>query len=332
MHIFRLGLASTAILGLMLATACTVPDVYGRERQERHSQQSEQPQHRQETPPSSTSPSESSPLDPALVEQLQLIISEREDTYGVLVEHVPSGASFGHHQHRVFPSGSVYKLALAYEVLRRTDHGELSLHTLLTIEPSDAQEPEPAGGVVEHEQLTVRESLEAMMAVSSNASAHALLRHVGRANLNRSLAELGMLNTRVPVRVADSFWMDLLSREAALVPPVAETTPQDMALLLRLLARDELLSESSHQVLQALLALEEPRDPLMLTLPLHVRVLSKTGELEDATNLAGLIETPHGPVIVAVFSQQTGPGEAAEVIADIGRALYRHYFDQPSTG
>jgi YHS domain-containing protein len=66
----------------------------------------------------------------------------------VVVEYVPGAARAAYADERVFPSASVYKSALAYEVLHQVDEGRLSLDEPLTIDPADAV------GRVEHQGQT----------------------------------------------------------------------------------------------------------------------------------------------------------------------------------
>jgi hypothetical protein len=158
------------------------------------------------------------------------------------------------------------------------------------------------------------------MAVSSNAAGHALLRLVGRGQLNRSLASLGLSETRVPPDAGPfGLWRRLVG------PDLATTTPDEMARLLRLLERGELLDRAGQAELRRLLLIPEPLDPLANGLPPDAVVLAKVGNLEAASNVAGLVETAGGTLIVSVYSQEVDPDEARELCRQLGRALYGFY-------
>jgi beta-lactamase class A len=239
---------------------------------------------------------------------------------GVVIENLSTGERFAQNEARLFPSGSVYKLAVAWEVMRRVDRGQLRLTDELTIEPGDALEAEPDGGVAPGERVTVRDALEAMMSVSSNAAAYALLRLVGRSELNASLHGLGMQHTSVPLLNEPP-----VPGGQALHAEWAITTPADMTVLLRLLATNRTLADGSRAELRRLLALPEPIDPLRDGAPVGAGVLGKIGSLEDATNAAGLLTTPRGTVAVAVFTTGVPPGRAYDLIVDLARAVYQAY-------
>jgi beta-lactamase class A len=214
----------------------------------------------------------------------------------------------------------VYKAWLAYLVLREVDRGRIELDDALTIEAEDATEVEPDSDVALGDEMTVQEALEAMMGPSSNAAAHRLLRAVGRPALNEALAALGLHSTQVPLLVHE----DGPSHQG-FEPAVAVTTAHDTALLFRRLATEPLLSSGSRQQLWRLLALPEDLDPIAPRLPAEAEVRVKLGNLEDASNAAGLIETPAGTLIVSVFDERVDPGVARAVIADLVELTYRHY-------
>ncbi len=225
--------------------------------------------------------------------------------YGLVVEDLGSGERVAVNESRVFPSGSVYKLALAWHVLQQVDRGQLRLGQSLEIVDDDTVEDEPLGGVAPGETPTVGEALEAMFSVSSNAAAHAFLRTLGRREFNQTMDTLGLVQTRVPEQ-----------------PELGEavTTADDIARLLRLIATDQGLSGSTQSALRRLLALGGAPDALRETLDDDVRVLDKTGNLEDASNVGALLVTPHSTVILVVLDQGVDPGDARTVISQLGQA------------
>jgi len=262
-----------------------------------------------------TFPSQASQTIPAshaatpLAARIATILQEAEGTYGIVVEHPASGERVVHNPSRVFRSASVYKLAVACEVLRRVDAAQLGLDDPLVIEPEDAVEPEPAGGPGPGEAVSVRQAINDMLTVSSNTAAHALLRQLDRSQFNAAIHTLGLRATRVPIEPDEA----------------AVTTPADMAHLLGLLARAEILSDRSRRTLREWLALPKPLDPLVATLPPGTPVFAKPGELESASNVAGLIGTPTGTLTLAIFSEDVDPGDARATIGEIARAAYDSY-------
>jgi beta-lactamase class A len=232
--------------------------------------------------------------------------------YGVLVEDIGSGARLSVNETGVFQSGSVYKLALAWEVLRRVDAGRLSLDAPIEVLDEDTLEVEPFGGPASGDTPTVREALRAMFEVSSNSAAHLLLRLVGRTEFNSAMDDLALYQTRVPEQHGDGD---------------AVTSAEDVGRLLRLIATGAGLSPSSHAEVLDLLAQGGTPDALRETLPDEVCVLDKTGNLEDASNVGALLQTPRGMVILVVLDRGVDPGDARGIIARLGQAAYEEFLE-----
>jgi len=237
--------------------------------------------------------------------------------YGLVIQDVTSGARLGLNESRVFPSASLYKLALAWQVFQAADAGRLHLDDELPIIDDDAQEPEPDGGVAPGQTPTVREALAAMLSVSSNAAAHAFLRILGRHDFNQAMAQLGLNATRVPEDPATDAEAD-----DSQSPPQALTSADDMARLLQLLVTSRGLSTTARDELVGLLANGAPPDALRDTLPESVQVFDKTGNLADTSNVGALLQSSRGVVILVVLDQGVNPGDARGVIAQLGQAVY----------
>jgi beta-lactamase class A len=237
------------------------------------------------------------------------------DTYGLVVEDLRTGQRRALNEHRVFAAGSVYKLALAWEVLSRVDLGDVALDDVVTIEDQDVAEPEPRGGFKAGDTPTVREALRAMLSVSSNSAAHAFLRLIGRQAFNVAMTSRGLSSTRVPEDAA----------EEAADPSQATTSAHDVALILRLLATSQGLTSSSQAELLSALAVGGWPDALRDALPSDVLVLNKTGNLRRASNVGALLISPRSTVVLVVLDQGIDPGDARGVIAEVGLAAYSAY-------
>jgi beta-lactamase class A len=256
----------------------------------------------------------------SLAAELDPLVQDAAGRYGVLVEAQASGARYEHQAAAVFRSASVYKLPLAVEVLRRLDRHELSLDDRLTIEAEDATEAEPRGGVYPGDTITVEQALQTMTGVSSNAAAHALMRLIGRAQVDQSWALLGWHTTLVPtVEPSDD------SDDA----PAAVTSAADMADLLDRLLRGQLLSVTNSLRLLQLLSAPDQLDPVGPALPDGTEHVGKTGNLDDASTVAGVVYTPTGPLIVVVLDEGVEPASARAVIGGLAATAYAAVANTP---
>lgn len=233
------------------------------------------------------------------------LLRDLPSDYGLVLEDLASGARTAINADQAFPSASLYKLGVAWLVLRQVDAGTLQLDAPMDIEDEDAIEPEPDGGFDVGDTPTVREALLGMLSVSSNAAAHAFLRVLGRDAFATEMDRIGLPRTRVP---ADS---------------LAVTSAADMAHLVRLMATSTELTPASRTLLTNDIANIAPPDALRDILPDSVDIYDKTGNLEDASNVAAMLQSARGAAILVVVDTSVDPGDARSIIAEAGQAAYR---------
>jgi beta-lactamase class A len=240
------------------------------------------------------------------------VLPDPDGDYGVVVEDLGSGARAAVNESQLFPSASLYKLGLAWMVLRQVDSGRMSLDAPLEIEDGDTVEVEPDGGVAAGDAPTLREALHSMLSVSSNAAAHALLRMLGRTAFNQEMLRIGLRQTHVDEDVVDA--------DSAESEGLAVTSAADVAHLLRLLATSAQLSAASRDLLVQCLASSASLDALRDTLPEDIEVIDKTGNLTDVSNVGAILRSEHTTVILVVLDAGVDPGDARGVIAQTGQA------------
>jgi beta-lactamase class A len=245
---------------------------------------------------------------PVLDGLLDGLVAPDSDAYSLVLEDLASGARTTINADRSLPSASLYKLGVAWATMREVQAGGLDLDEPLAIEDEDAVEPEPYGGVGVGSTPSIHDAVAAMLSVSSNASAHALLRTIGRDNFNQEMDRIGLHQTRVP--------------DDGLATSSATTSAMDIARLLRLIATSTELSAESRSILAEYMASIAPPDSLRDTLPDGVGIFDKTGNLEDASNVGALLETDRGTAILVVIDTGVNPGDARSVIAQAGQIAY----------
>jgi beta-lactamase class A len=247
------------------------------------------------------------PSAPDLDGLLDGVVPDTGADYSLVLEDLASGARTAVNADQTLPSASLYKLGVAWTTMRRVQAGALRLDAQVAIEDEDTSEPEPDGGFGVGDTPSLHDLLAAMLSVSSNAAAHALLRTIGRDNVTEEMDRIGLHQTRVPDDGVG----------------VAVTSAADIARLLRLIATSPELSESSRAILAQHMASIAPPDALRDTLPDTVGIFDKTGNLDDASNVGALLQTARGTAILVVIDTGVDPGDARAVIAEAGQVAYR---------
>ena len=245
--------------------------------------------------------------DEALQSELEAYLDGKVGTYGLAACDLDSGRTVFVNGDRIFSPASTYKLLVMYRVFQEVDQGTLSLSGDLTITENDAVEDiEPDGGLWPGTTVTVGDALEAMITLSSNTAAYALVRRVGGwGALEAAAADLQMGQTVVNGGFA--------------------TSPADMLRFLVLLDRGQLAGEQTTRAMIGLLLRQTVNDRLPALLPSEAQVAHKTGELPGVRNDVGIIYSPSGRIAIAVFSQDVDEQEAVSVIAELTRRVYERY-------
>ncbi len=241
--------------------------------------------------------------DAALEQLIRGSLGSQVDSYGVVVKNMANGSGAAVNGDKVFNAASLFKISVMYQAYYERAAGVLSFDTQLVITPYyDSFGLGPRLTSV-CQSLSVREALQAMMAVSDNAAAVLLQDLVGSSQINASLAALGLRDTR-------------------LLEDGLPATAQDMALLLEAIARGQAVDAESSQEMVDLMSLEELNDRLPALLPAGTHVAHKTANWSDATHDVGIVYSPAATYVIAVLSDKE---YNAEPIAELSRLVYEYY-------
>jgi beta-lactamase class A len=250
--------------------------------------------------------------DPALKERLLEVLGDEVESYGIVVKSLEDGRGAVINPDKVFYAASLFKVTVLFEVFHQRALSLLGFQEELLITPYYARFDLGTLPVGVCDSISVGEALHAMTAFSDNVSAVLLQDRVGAANVNRSLAALGLETTR-------------------LLPDDLPTTAGEMALLMEMMARGEAVDAASSQEMVNLLAGEEIDNGLRAGLPEGTLVAHKTGLWTNATHDVGIVYVD-GPsasgggaaYVIAILSDK-GPDDDAVPLAEISRVVYDYF-------
>jgi len=235
---------------------------------------------------------------------------------GIAVADPATGFFYGHDADRVFPSASLYKLGVMVEAYRAATAGEISLETTtITVRSNDLTDD----GYYTSEGITlsVRDAIERMITISDNSPAIALVDLLGAPAIDRTVASLGLTDTRLNFYRPDDRSADYNT-----------TTARDMARLLLGLVRGSVVSQAASAEMVAVLGRQEVNDRLSTGFPPGTRFSHKTGDLDGVMHDAGIVWTPAGPRVIVVLTAEYADRDSA--IALDGRLAADSYSAQIS--
>lgn len=147
----------------------------------------------------STAGPQAEPAEAMLARTLDPLIAATPADVGAVILLPDGHVLYKHQANRRFEAASLYKLGIMVEVYRQREEGLLSFDTPVTLLPGFFDEGDDVYAYDSDvmTSVAVGDLLEAMITVSSNVAAHALLATVGTGNVNATLARLGLGATEI---------------------------------------------------------------------------------------------------------------------------------------
>ncbi len=348
-----------------ITTACVAPSE-GRPVVSNDRPETQRPRYDNPPPTKEYTPSRNRP-SPALEQEIAELWRSFPGKTGIAIKSIDGGWSIGHRADQNFPQQSVSKLWVAMALLDKVDQGRVSLSDAIQIGPDDltlfyqpmAAEVKREGSVVK----SVYTLLERALAYSDNTANDALLRHAGgpdAVNDFISRQRLGKIKfgpgeRLMQSQIAGLKWNQSLSqgrkfytaranlpietrRKALanyLADPIDGASPGAIVGALDQLARGELLSANSTQLLQSILKrTRSGPNRLKAGVPAGWEFLHKTGTgqvlgaVSTGYNDVGIMTAPDGSrYAVAVMLGDTTASipERMRLMQSVTRAVGRYH-------
>ena len=239
--------------------------------------------------------------DPELRRAIEDELGDDADDFSVMVVRPSDGRSALVDVDREFYAASLFKLAVLYETGLRLSRGEVTLEDYLEISEEDLAQDLGTLAYQERDEdgnLTLRNALEAMVTLSDNSTAVALLHLFDGHNIDATLRGLGIETTSV---------------NTSELP----TTARDMARIMDAIVAGEGLDPASHELLMGMLSRQTVRDGIPEGLPNDVDSGNKTGTWEEITHDVAYVEAENGTYIIAVLSATKRDWDAISAVSEV---------------
>ena len=270
----------------------------------------------------------------SLARRLDPLIEKHAGKIAVVVKHLPSGESFTHQADEPMPTASLIKLAVMIEAYRQAEAGKLDLVAPITLKAED--KVQGSGILTSHfspgTTISLRDAIRLMIVFSDNTATNLVLDKTSIAAVGQSMEALGFPNTKIHAKV---FRGDTsISPERSKQFGLGSTTSGEMIAILEQLHAGKLAGEAGiKEMLDHLYACDDKR--LSKQLPPGTKVAQKTGSVSAVRTVAGLIETPSGPIAICILTsdnqdQRWTDDNAATVLSGkIAREVYDHFVPSP---
>lgn len=269
---------------------------------------------------------------------IEHLVEGREGLYQIVVIGPDGEPQYRLNDDVQVQAASLYKLLIMVEVFQQIEDGRLALDQPVRLESGffvEAGFDDPFDDSYIGSEVPVEDLVRPMVMFSSNVAAYALLNLVGNANINATVAGLGLTQTEIrwmPAhRTGGAEPAKSVARYAQVPPETPNpedafnvTSAADMALLFRLMIEGNVVSPEASEAMLELLKGQVVKNRLPALLPPGAAVAHKTGNIDNVVHDVGVIFTPAGPAVVVVLTADAIEWEAIEFMQELALLVYEH--------
>jgi beta-lactamase class A len=278
----------------------------------------------------------------------------------IYMKNLQSGEEIAIDAERVYETFSVIKIPIMAEVLRQSEAGKFKLSDRVTLKAGDARLPSGVLYTLDPGlQPTIKDLLTLMIIISDNSATDLLGDKAGRANITRSMRQLGLPKTEIEFSDLDwdRTWLGTLDPKYKNAPGdmtldfpfgkyseqqvreafrktiydsdvyFGHSTTREIGRLLELMATGKLISKKASDLMLDLLKKQQVNNRFPKYLE-DVTIAHKTGDGQPfIANDAGILWVKEQPIVLVVFTgKHRGDTESLhEQVARVAALVGRHY-------
>ena len=237
------------------------------------------------------------------------LIQNEKGTYSVVVRNLKTNEFYNKDETKKYASASLYKLWTMATVFQQIKDGKLTMDKVVSADIAALNTAFQLGDDAELKEgtitRTIQEALEQMITISHNYSAILLTYTIKNSSVRQFLISYHFTDSKTGS------------------PPT--TTAQDIADYYETLYKGELISKKASDEMLAILKRQKLNDRIPKYLPKGTISAHKTGELGGVKHDAGIVFSDKGDYIIVLMSETAAPLKAAEVEANISKAVFEYF-------
>jgi beta-lactamase class A len=254
-----------------------------------------------------------------LRQKIEGILERYTACWGIVIVNQSTKDKLELNPQMIFPSASMIKIPIMYEIMRQAALGLISLDEPLVV----TDDVRVGGAGILHElrpniTMTIFELVTLMIILSDNTATNLLIDVIGMQAVNQSAAALGLKSTVLRRRM-----MDFAAAQAG---NENETSAADLAHLFDVIYRGAGLPQKYSTLMLDILKRQQIRDKLPFYWPEEVILAHKTGTLPNVEHDGGILFLPGGPYITCILTNNLKTNyEGLQLVAHIGKAIYERF-------
>jgi beta-lactamase class A len=199
-------------------------------------------------------------------------------------------------------TASTIKLAIMAETFRQVGEGKLKWDDEIVLTKEKKQ---GGSGILfefsDNTKIDLKTAVNLMIVVSDNTATNLVLDKVGTDNVNAFMERLGFAQIRSMRKIGgggdSKLW---LTDPSARLFGLGRSSPREMARLIELMERGELVSKEASAEMIAILKRQQFKDGIGRGEPDTIPVASKSGSLDRLRSDVGIVYTRRGRIAMAI--------------------------------
>lgn len=237
--------------------------------------------------------------DQRLQRKIEQIISGFHGEIGIYIKDLTTGKAITINEDTVFPTASIVKVPVLVGIMHKIQSGELQYQQDFEYRDSLYYSSGDILSAYKSGQKIPLKKLVLLMLSTSDNTASLWLQSIsgGGERINTIMDSLGLKNTRVNSRTAGR-------ENYRSIYGWGQTTPKEMAKLFEMIYRNKLFSpEACDRMMRCLGRNYWDINEAISEIPPYIEVFSKNGCVDASRNEVLLVNAPHHPYILSVFTK-----------------------------
>lgn len=243
---------------------------------------------------------------------------------GVYVENLKTGRFAAVNADTIFPTASMIKIPIMIGTFSHILNGNLGYNQILTYKDSLKYDDGLVGSFRDSTKIAVSELIYLMETVSDNTASLWLQGLVKGERINNLMDSLGMKFTKVNSRTSGR-------REFQKIYGWGQTTPREMAALMKMLRRGEIFSKDVSLRMYRTLGSQYWDGEGLSQVPENVKTAYKSGAVDRSKSEVMLVHAPHGDYVFCMITkmqtdtQWNKDNEGYRAARRISAALWKYF-------
>ena len=250
---------------------------------------------------------------------LHEIVNSSPSLTGMMAVDLTTGDSFAINPDIVFAQASAIKIPILMEVYKQAKENKFALTDTKPLSTSNIVAGSGIlNAMVDPVSLSIRNYCMLMIGLSDNSATNTLIELVGLKNINSTMQNLGLRNTRVQRKMID--------QPASLRNEENISTPAEAVKILQLLHDGKFIDKAtSDDILTTLQKNPVENSKLAKGIPSNVKIAFKPGGMGGVSTEWAVVYLAKRPYAVAVMENYKSGTASQDVISSISKALYEYY-------